>query len=104
MAKDSSEHKQNNLAAPGLVLDLASLQDRYRSGGPCSIKPFFGHTVTAGKQPGLQVFSQFFETDFTVNDIKYRWSEQFMMAGKARLFGDTDVLEKITESRRTARP
>lgn len=86
---------QRDPAGQGPRFDLTSLQVRCRTGEAFSILPFFGHTVTAGKKPGKQVFSQFYETEFTVNGTRYRWAEQFMMAGKARLFGDLAVLEQI---------
>ena len=36
-------------------------------------------------------FSQWFEVNFEVDDVKYNCAEQYMMAGKAKLFGDTDA-------------
>ncbi|ASP32428.1 NADAR family protein [Labrenzia sp. VG12] len=92
------ESKQDVAATADLPLDLASLQERCRAGETFSFHPFFGHTVTAGKKPGKQVFSQFYEAEFTVNGTTYRWAEQFMMAGKARLFDDTDILEQILKA------
>ena len=90
-----SGHQQGHAPAFDLPLDLTTLQDRCRAGASFSYLPFFGHTVTAGKKPGKQVFSQFFPSDFTVNGTRYQWAEQFMMAGKARLFGDEAILEQI---------
>ena len=41
-------------------------------------------------------FSQWFlGAPFTVNSIEYNCAEQYMMAEKARLFGDNESLEKI---------
>jgi len=41
------------------------------------------------------VFSNWFLAQFTVDDATYCCSEQYFMAEKARLFNDTDTLEKI---------
>ena len=44
-------------------------------------------------------FSQWFEAEFTVDGIRYRTAEHFMMAGKARLFGDDETCERILAAR-----
>jgi ribA/ribD-fused uncharacterized protein len=41
------------------------------------------------------IYSQWYRAPFIVDGVKYRTAEHFMMAGKARLFGDDDSLEKI---------
>ena len=50
---------------------------------------FYGHT--RGKYIS---FSNFYPAPFTIDDITYKWSEQYIMAQKARLF-DPDMTEKI---------
>lgn len=40
-------------------------------------------------------FSQWHPTLFEVEGVRYTCAEQYMMAGKARLFGDTRVLEQV---------
>ncbi|NNB88769.1 NADAR family protein [Corallococcus exiguus] len=40
-------------------------------------------------------FSQWHPSVFTVDGVRYTCAEQYMMAGKARLFGDTRVLEQM---------
>jgi len=47
-------------------------------------------------------FSQWFEAEFTVDGIRYRTAEHFMMAGKARLFGDAETCERILAARTPA--
>ncbi|SEF23942.1 NADAR family protein [Variovorax sp. NFACC27] len=44
-------------------------------------------------------FSQWFEAAFKVDGVSYRTAEHFMMAGKARLFGDNEVCEHILAAR-----
>ncbi len=41
------------------------------------------------------VFSQWHTSYFTVDGVTYNACEQYMMAGKAKLFGDTETLAKI---------
>lgn len=41
------------------------------------------------------VFSNWFSSDFTVHGTEYSSVEQFMMAEKARFFGDLDALDEI---------
>ncbi|WP_019653359.1 NADAR family protein [Variovorax atrisoli] len=47
-------------------------------------------------------FSQWFEVAFKVDGVSYRTAEHFMMAGKARLFGDDEVCERILAARTPA--
>lgn len=51
---------------------------------------FFWETVS--------VFSQWHKSRFTVDGVEYDTAEKFMMAGKARLFGDSVALGKILAS------
>jgi hypothetical protein len=43
-------------------------------------------------------FSQWFPSNFVIDGIKYSTCEKYMMAKKAELFGDTDILDKIMKS------
>ncbi|NOK39389.1 NADAR family protein [Corallococcus exercitus] len=40
-------------------------------------------------------FSQWHPSVFEVDGVRYTCAEQYMMAGKARLFGDTRVLDQV---------
>lgn len=42
--------------------------------------------------------SQWFPCEFSVGEVEYNCAEQYMMAEKARLFGDENSLEEIMES------
>jgi predicted NAD-dependent protein-ADP-ribosyltransferase YbiA (DUF1768 family) len=57
---------------------------------------FWGHTAKPGQLTDA-VFSQFWPCEFTVDGVRYRWAEQWMMAGKARLFGDHGALELVVQ-------
>ena len=58
---------------------------------------FWGHHKTKGINKGC--FSQWWPCSFAVDNITYNCAEQYMMAGKARLFNDTYTLQKILESK-----
>ena len=51
--------------------------------------PFFHPVGDTG------VFSQWYKTNFIVDNVLYSTAEQFMMAEKARLFNDEETLRKI---------
>lgn len=55
---------------------------------------FWGHT-----EPGRSVtracLSQWYPSAFTVEGVDYHCAEQYMMAQKARLFGDAEMLREI---------
>ncbi|MGE3852205.1 MAG: NADAR family protein, partial [Planctomycetota bacterium] len=67
-------------------------------------------TLNEGNPPGAQderralhavsvrPFSQWQEADFILDEIEYGCAEQYMMAEKARLFGDEYALELILDS------
>jgi hypothetical protein len=40
-------------------------------------------------------FSQWYPCEFEIDGIKYNCTEQFMMASKAKVFGDKETLKKI---------
>lgn len=43
-------------------------------------------------------FSQWARSDFVIEGVKYNTAEQYMMAEKARLFGDEDIAARIMNS------
>lgn len=59
---------------------------------------FWGHTPNKDGSIGKSCFSQWWVAPFTVNSIVYKTAEHWMMAEKARLFGDDKNLEKIIKS------
>jgi len=56
---------------------------------------FWGHTPPADGSVSKSCFSQWFPSPFTVDGIRYPTAEHFMMAAKARLFGDREIEEQI---------
>ena len=63
---------------------------------------FWGHTPRKDGQIGQSCMSQWWESIFEVDDIQYRSAEHWMMTEKARLFGDTEILEKILNAKSPA--
>ena len=57
------------------------------------ILPFYGHTVT--NPVSETCLSQWYRASFTVDGVTYVTAEQFMMAEKARLFGDEEIRAEI---------
>jgi ribA/ribD-fused uncharacterized protein len=56
---------------------------------------FWGHKAKAANTVGKHVFSQWWPAPFKVDGSRYPTAEHFMMAEKARLFGDEEMLEQI---------
>lgn len=59
---------------------------------------FWGHRPSADGSVTQSCFSQWWPSAFTIDDITYKTAEHWMMAGKARLFGDNITLEKILQA------
>ena len=55
---------------------------------------FWGHRPARDGAVSKACFSQWFEAAFAVDGVVYPTAEHFMMAGKARLFGDEAALAK----------
>ncbi len=76
-------------------LNINELLLRVSAGEHFEFRHFYGHTAREDGRLSDAIFSQFYPCSFEIENRTYRWSEQWMMAGKARLFGDGNVLEKI---------
>ena len=73
---------------------LEQLRTRFNSGEKLKYIFFWGH------QPGkngvtASCFSQWYEAPFTVDGQRYPTAEHFMMAEKARLFGDQQIRSEV---------
>jgi ribA/ribD-fused uncharacterized protein len=77
-----------------LPLDLEALRACVRDGQSFTYLPFYGHTAEPGRITNA-VYSQFYPAEFEIDGVCYRWAEQWMMAAKARLFGDQEALAAI---------
>jgi ribA/ribD-fused uncharacterized protein len=56
---------------------------------------FWGHRPSADGSVTQSCFSQWWPAAFTVDGLTYKTAEHWMMAGKARLFGDQAILDKV---------
>ncbi|SNQ47785.1 conserved hypothetical protein [Frankia canadensis] len=83
---------------PGKPVHPRAVEDLIQAefeGVALSFRFFWGHRPAAGGGVGASCLSQWLASAFTVDKRRYATAEHFMMAGKARLFGDDDALETI---------
>lgn len=71
------------------------LLEKIAQGEPVKYIFFWGHTSKPNETIGKFIFSQWYESPFTVNDITYRTAEHWMMAQKALLFHDEHIHSAI---------
>lgn len=69
-------------------MDLESLRRSVRDGHEHEYLFFWGHRQKRLGAPDASCLSQWFEAAFVVDGDRYATAEHWMMAGKARLFGD----------------
>lgn len=82
-----------------LPFDVDDLCKRVQAGEVFSYSHFYGHTPRKDGRLSNAVFSQFYPCRFELDGQVYHWAEQWMMAGKARLFDDEGSLQKIMAAR-----
>ncbi|WP_055591269.1 NADAR family protein [Peterkaempfera griseoplana] len=63
---------------------------------------FWGHQPQRDGSVGAGCLSQWWPSRFTVEGVEYASAEHWMMAGKARLFGDEAALGRILSARTPA--
>lgn len=71
------------------------VQELYMNNEPLEFLFFSGHQKTNNGNITKSCLSQWYQSSFEMNNIRYSCAEQYMMAEKARLFGDKIALEKI---------
>ncbi|MEU2158585.1 NADAR family protein [Streptomyces sp. NPDC019396] len=75
-----------------------SLIERIKGGERLKFLYFWGHTARRDGGIGPACLSQWWPSPFTVDGIEYATAEHWMMAGKARLFGDTEAERQALEA------
>src|SRR6185295_15654259 len=75
------------------VRDLETLRARCAAGARPKFLFFWGHT--GGPALGKECLSQWYPAAFVVAGTTYPTAEHYMMAGKARLFGDAATAAQI---------
>ncbi|MCF3962320.1 NADAR family protein [Streptomyces fuscigenes] len=73
------------------IRDAADLVERVRRGERVKYLPFWGHTPRPDGTLSASCLSQWWPARFSVGGVAYASAEHWMMAGKARLFGDADA-------------
>ncbi|PYC68055.1 DUF1768 domain-containing protein [Streptomyces tateyamensis] len=63
---------------------------------------FWGHRPQRDGSIGQGSLSQWWPGAFTVDGVRYATAEHWMMAGKARLFGDAEIVPRILAARTPA--
>jgi ribA/ribD-fused uncharacterized protein len=85
-----------------LPLDLETLRGAVAGGRSFRYRFFYGNRASVDGTLTDAVFSQFWPCRFVVDGQTYLTAEQFMMAGKARLFDDRAALAAILAERNPA--
>ncbi|WDF47628.1 NADAR family protein [Chryseobacterium sp. KACC 21268] len=75
---------------------LQNIIERFKENERLDFLFFWGHTVK--DEVTKSCFSQWFPCKFEENSIVYKTAEHYMMANKAKLFNDEEILEKILKS------
>jgi len=78
------------------------LVEHVSKGGSVEYLFFWGHTPKTAGQVDAACLSQWFPCSFSDEGVAYKTAEHFMMAAKARLFGDNDALADILGARSPA--
>jgi ribA/ribD-fused uncharacterized protein len=83
-------------------MSLDALRAAVKRGQVFSYLPFFGHTAPPDGMLTRSCLSQWWPAPFVVGDQRYATAEHFMMASKARTFGDPEHLRAILEAKTPA--
>jgi ribA/ribD-fused uncharacterized protein len=78
-----------------MILDVDSLRRAVSKGKRPSYRFFWGHKPRRDGALSDSCFSQWWPCQFVIDGQPYASAEQFMMAGKAGLFGDDEALGRI---------
>ncbi|NOT76792.1 MAG: NADAR family protein [Cyclobacteriaceae bacterium] len=74
--------------------DISSLTARFNQGEILKYIFFWGHS-SKSDEAGKFVFSQWYDSPFTVEGVLYPTAEHWMMAQKAILFNEPEIFRKI---------
>ncbi|MFB7599397.1 NADAR family protein [Streptomyces sp. NPDC056160] len=75
----------------GKIDSQEALIREVRAGARIRYLYFWGHRPRPDGQVGASCLSQWWPSPFTVDGVTYATAEHWMMAGKARLFGDAEA-------------
>jgi len=77
------------------MYNIQALIKKIQEGHEFSYLYFWGHHQKKEHIIDKSCLSQWYVCSFVINDIEYKSAEHYMMAQKAKLFGDNDILKKI---------
>lgn len=80
------------------IKDQKTLLDAIRSGLCPKYLFFWGHTPLPAGEIGKPCLSQWWPASFSIDGLRYPTAEHFMMAEKARLFGDEEMRARILKA------
>ncbi|MFJ4678375.1 NADAR family protein [Kitasatospora sp. NPDC088783] len=92
----------NPTPSPSEVRTREQLTAAVASGARPKYLHFWGHQPQRDGRIGPGALSQWWPSPFTVDGVEYRTAEHWMMAGKARLFGDEEIVPRILRARTPA--
>ncbi len=79
------------------LFSRAEMVAAVEAGASFQLLPFWGHTGPQG-QVGPYVLSQWYPAPFDVEGVRYATAEHWMMAEKARIFGDHAARDRVVAS------
>lgn len=82
-----------------MIYKIEDLRNAYLRGKAFKFLFFWGHTPQSDGIVDKSCFSQWWMSPFVVEGTKYSCAEQYMMAEKARLFGDGEMLAAILQAK-----
>ncbi|NHI06851.1 hypothetical protein STPH2_2214 [Streptomyces sp. KO7888] len=94
-AEQIPEAARSTGAATAGVDGRDDLLTRVREGERIKYLCFWGHRPLPDGRLGPSCLSQWWPSPFTVAGVEYTTAEHWMMAGKARLFGDADAERRV---------
>jgi ribA/ribD-fused uncharacterized protein len=74
---------------------MRNVRDLLSCSKPLKYLAFWGHTPKVKGQAGPHMLSQWWPSPFEVEGVTYATAEHYMMAEKARLFGDEELRQQI---------
>ena len=83
------------LAGMGVINSRESLVSEIQAGTTVKYLHFWGHRPGPAGRVGASCLSQWWPSPFVVDGVTYATAEHWMMAGKARLFEDTEAEERV---------
>jgi len=81
-----------------MIYSLDVLRGEYQKGKSYKFLFFWGHTPPSDRNINQSCLSQWWMQNFEVNGNIYSCAEQYMMAEKARLFHDEEMLKQIMQA------